>query len=110
MAAPVLRRVFDGVLRFNSGDKPAVVRRVPRHVMVNCVDPRVDPARYAGLETAELFALKNPGNLLPPAPSISAPANTFLSAPGTATEPATLELAFNLFSTVKSVSKTSLDT
>ena len=41
------RRLLEGVLRFHEGVAPPLNkgRMVPKHVVINCVDPRVAPSR-----------------------------------------------------------------
>ena len=71
------------------------VRVVPRHVIINCVDPRVAPSLYAQLDINEMFLIRNAGNMVPhPA---------LVTSKTAATEPAVLELAVTKFNTVKQV-------
>jgi len=85
-------------LRFHEGVAPPFNkgRSVPKHVVINCVDPRVAPSRYAQLEVNQMFLMRNAGNLLPH--------NSTLHYGVAATEPAVLELAFTKFNTVRDVS------
>eukprot|EP00092_Neocalanus_flemingeri_P005270 GFUD01005670.1.p1 GENE.GFUD01005670.1~~GFUD01005670.1.p1 ORF type:complete len:324 (-),score=70.41 GFUD01005670.1:102-1034(-) len=92
-----VRKILEGVVRFHQGIPPAenAGKTLPRHVLVNCVDPRVAPSKYAQLTSSEMFLIRNAGNLVPHS-SIVTPETA-------ATEPAVLELAITKFNTVKQV-------
>lgn len=95
------RRLLEGVLRHHTGvpvptSAVKVLRRVPKHVILNCSDPRVAPSRYAQLEPDVMFHIKNAGNFLPHSSTVRYGV--------AATEPAVLELAFTKFRTVRDVS------
>jgi carbonic anhydrase len=86
-----VKKILEGVLQANKGlpPKEAIGRLVPRHVIINCVDPRVAPSRYAQLNVSEMFLIRNAGNLVPH--------SSFVTPQSAATEPAVLELAFTKF-------------
>jgi carbonic anhydrase len=92
-----IKKILDGVVQFKKGIAPIVStgRVVPRHVVVNCVDPRVAPSRYAQLDVSEMFLIRNAGNLVPH--------SSYVTHHTAATEPAVLELAVTKFNTVKQV-------
>jgi len=92
-----IRKILEGIIQSQMGNPPVVkpVKMFPRHVMVNCVDPRIDPSRYAQLSMSEKFNIRNAGNLFPH--------SSYVTAGTAASEPATLELAFTKFNTVKQV-------
>jgi len=94
-----IKRILQGIYQAQNnvclvGNKRTGIP-VPRHVIVNCADPRVDPSRYAELDTGEMFLIRNAGNLIPHPNRVTNVA--------AATEPAVLELAFTKFFTVKQV-------
>ena len=92
-----VKKILEGVLQAHKGlpPKETTGRLVPRHVIINCVDPRVAPSRYAQLNVSEMFLIRNAGNLVPN--------SSFVTSQTAATEPAVLELAFTKFNTVKQV-------
>ena len=92
-----VKKILEGVLQAHKGLPPneTTGRLVPRHVIINCVDPRVAPSRYAQLNVSEMFLIRNAGNLVPN--------SSFVTSQTAATEPAVLELAFTKFNTVKQV-------
>ena len=92
-----IRRILEGVVNFHQGLPPLESKDtpIPRHVMINCVDPRYSPSKYAQLSINEMFLLRNAGNLVPH--------SSFVDIQSAATEPAVLELAFTMFEGVKQV-------
>jgi len=92
-----VKKILEGVLQAHKGlpPKEAPGRLVPRHVIINCVDPRVAPSSYAQLNVNEMFLIRNAGNMVPH--------SSFVTTKTAATEPAVLELAFTKFNTVKQV-------
>jgi len=92
-----IRKVLEGVLAFHAGKTSTekAVNVVPRHLILNCVDPRVAPSSYAQLSVGEMFLIRNAGNLFPH--------SSYVTTQTAATEPAVLELAFTKFNTVKQV-------
>jgi len=91
------RKILEGIVQQEMSLPPVVQpgKILPRHVIVNCVDPRVDPTTYARISVNEMFQIRNAGNLVPHA--------SFVTTQTAATEPAVLELAFTKFNTVKQV-------
>ena len=93
-----VRKILEGIVQQEMSLPPVVHpgKILPRHVVVNCMDPRVDPTTYARISVNEMFQIRNAGNLVPHA--------SFVTTQTAATEPAVLELAFTKFNTVKQVS------
>ena len=94
-----IRKILEGVVNFHTGAAPIKKssKVIPRHLIVNCVDPRVAPSRYAQLLDSEMLLIRNAGNLVPHA--------SYLTPQTAATEPAVLELAVTKFNTIKQVYK-----
>lgn len=86
-------KILRGILKYRLTDKALMEKRFqviknnpsPTSLFITCMDSRILTSRFATLDVGDSFILRNAGNFIPPAESVSFDSMT--------TEPAALELA-----------------